>query len=241
MKRKLLLLNLALLILVCAAGWQLRARWLDGRTQERKALKTAARVAPQAPEPVPHAPQPPAAAAYGDVAQKTLFAKDRNPNVIEEVVAPKPVPPFPVAYGRMNLGGAPRVILAEKPGDPARSHTAGAKVGEFTLEAIEGDEVVLSWEGQQFRKKLQELRPQSGAAPAVAPVAAEAPAEAAAPAQVQTVAAAAAVEGPDPNETGDMRSCQANDTSPAGTVRDGFRKVMTQGPFGFSCHWERIK
>jgi hypothetical protein len=31
------------------------------------------------------------------------------------------------------------------------------------------------------------------------------------------------------------------DTTPAGTVRDGYRKLVTQTPFGNACRWELVK
>jgi mannose-6-phosphate isomerase-like protein (cupin superfamily) len=36
------------------------------------------------------------------------------------------------------------------------------------------------------------------------------------------------------------RSCVHGDSSPAGTIADGYRKVMTTSPFGVSCGWEKI-
>jgi mannose-6-phosphate isomerase-like protein (cupin superfamily) len=37
------------------------------------------------------------------------------------------------------------------------------------------------------------------------------------------------------------RGCVAGDNSPAGTIVDGYRKVMTTGPFGVSCGWEKVQ
>jgi mannose-6-phosphate isomerase-like protein (cupin superfamily) len=36
------------------------------------------------------------------------------------------------------------------------------------------------------------------------------------------------------------RSCVPGDSSPAGTIADGYRKVMSTSPFGVSCGWEKI-
>jgi hypothetical protein len=237
-KRKLVLLNLALLVLAVAAAWQLRARWLEGKAQERKVLRQPAQPAAP-PAEIPVQPPPPAsAAAYGEVAQKMLFSPDRNPNVVVQVTPPKPVPPFPVAYGVMDLGSGPTVILGEKPGAPSRGYPLGAKVGEFTLVGMENDEVVFEWEGQRFRKNLRELKPQPGSV-AAAPVAAVAR-PAAAPVQTQVVSSSPDA-GPGAELTGDMRACAPGDTSPAGTVRGGYRKVVTRSPFGQACTWDLIK
>ena len=37
------------------------------------------------------------------------------------------------------------------------------------------------------------------------------------------------------------RACVPGDTTPPGTVKDGFRKVVNKTPFGNSCRWEAVK
>jgi mannose-6-phosphate isomerase-like protein (cupin superfamily) len=37
------------------------------------------------------------------------------------------------------------------------------------------------------------------------------------------------------------RSCLPGDSSPSGTIVDGYRKVMTTSPFGVSCGWEKMQ
>jgi hypothetical protein len=235
-KRKLVLLNVALFALATAAAWQLRARWLEGKAQEQKVLwQPAQLVAPPAEMPV-QPPPPASAATYGEVAQKMLFSPDRNPNVVVEVTPAKPVPPFPVAYGVMDLGSGPTLLLSEKPGAPSRGYALGAKVGEFTLAAMENDEVVFEWEGQQFRKNLRDLKP----APASAAAAPATALPAAAPVKTQVVSSPREA-GPGVELTSEIKACVAGDTSPAGTVRGGYRKVVTRTPFGQACRWELIK
>ena len=42
-------------------------------------------------------------------------------------------------------------------------------------------------------------------------------------------------------ETGTgIKGCQPGDNSPAGAVVDGYRKLVTETPFGKSCRWEKI-
>ena len=217
MKQRLLLVNLLLLALASAAAWQLRVRWLDGRAREQQLLRTAVKPAPAAAvEPV-RPPEPATAASYGDVAQKVLFARDRNPVVTVQAAAPKPVPPMPVLYGVMDLGAGPVVILSEKEGGVNRSYSPGETVGAFTLVAVEADELVLGWDGQEIRKKLAELRPKPGAASPQAAAAAASPSTTQA-AVVQTVSTLAD-GGPGPQLTPNMRACVSGDTSPAGTVK----------------------
>ena len=40
---------------------------------------------------------------------------------------------------------------------------------------------------------------------------------------------------------GGYKTCTPGDSSPAGTVADGYRKVLVATPFGNSCHWEEVK
>ena len=236
MKRKLIFLNVALAVLAAAAGWQLRAKWREGRAQERKVLQQSAKPVVAPPPPALEAPQAAKAVAYSEVAQKTLFSRDRNPNVVVEVALPKPVPEFPVAYGVMNLGGSSTAILSAKPGETSKRYSPGDKVGEFTLADVENDAIVLEWDGRQFRKSLKELR-------VAATAAAAAPAPAAAPTVVAPVRTAVASTDPGPGAqtSEEHRDCQGGDTAPAGTIRNGYRKVLVASPFGNLCRWDLVK
>jgi hypothetical protein len=239
MKRKLILLNVALALLAAAACWQIRAKWREGKAQERQVLAQPAKPVVAPPPPSFDAPQAATAASYIEVAKKTLFAKDRNPEVVLDVPPPKPVPEFPVAYGIMNLGGGPTAILSAKSGETGKRYSPGDKVGEFILADVESDGIVLEWDGRQFRKSLKELR-------AAAPAAASAPAPA--PVSVApTVVAAAPTRAPSPDPgpgaqtSEEHRECQGGDTAPAGTIRNGYRKVLVSSPFGDLCRWDLVR
>jgi hypothetical protein len=239
MKRKLILLNVALVVLAAAAAWQLRAKWREGKAQERKVLAQPVKPVVAPPPPALDAPQAATAAGYSEVATKTLFSRDRNPNVVVEVAPPKPVPEFPAAYGIMNLGGGPTAILSTKPGETGKRFSPGDKVGEFTLAEVESDAIVLEWDGRQFRKSLKELRAAAPAAPA-APAAAPAAAAATVVAPIRT-AVASPDPGPGAQTSEERRDCQAGDTAPAGTIRNGYRKVLVPSPFGDFCRWDLVK
>ena len=239
MKRKLILLNVALALLAAAACWQIRAKWREDKAQERQVLAQPAKPAVAPPPPSLDAPQAATAAGFSEVAQKTLFTRDRNPNVVIDVPPPKPVPEFPVAYGIMNLGGGPTAILSTKAGETGKRYSPGDKVGEFILADVENDAIVLEWDGQKFRKSLKELRAAAPAAPA---------AQAAAPVSVAPTVVApvrAAVASPDPGPgaqtSEEHRECQGGDTSPAGTIRNGYRKVLVSSPFGDLCRWDLVR
>ncbi|MBI1896130.1 MAG: hypothetical protein HYS04_06275 [Acidobacteria bacterium] len=239
MKHGLLLLNLVLIALIGLSGWVLRERYLAARAREQKLMgERVASPPPPALAPLP-AVTPVPAANYLEVAQKMLFARDRNPSVILDPVvapAPKPVPPFPKAYGVLDLGAGPTAILAAKPGAPHHAYRAGEMVGEFKLVAMNRSELLFEWDGKRFRKRLEELADRTPP-PQETPKASAAPPQPAAAPPPPPPARAA----PGMDLGNSMRACVPGDSSPAGTVVDGMRKVVTQTPFGQSCRWEPVK
>ncbi|MEK7404914.1 MAG: hypothetical protein AAB225_07375 [Acidobacteriota bacterium] len=238
MKRKLIIFDLVLAAALCATGWRLRDQWLEARHRERMVLRQPVRPLPPPPF-SPLAPvQPVTAAAYSDVAQKMLFTRDRNPTVVIETGPAKPMPPLPVLYGVVDIGDGPIAILSEKAGAASRAFRAGEKIGPFTLAAVNQREIVFDWEGQQVTKKLEELIPRGAAAPAEA--GAMTP-RAAALQPASPIVSAASASGPGTSMGGDMRACQPGDEAPPGTVQDGYRKVVTESPFGKVCRWEPVR
>ena len=77
------------------------------------------RVTPKSMVSAPAGPriEPVLATRYAEIAEKMLFAKDRNPTVVVEVKpeAPKPMPKLPALYGVMNLLDGTTAIMSEKP------------------------------------------------------------------------------------------------------------------------------
>ncbi len=233
MRRKLLLLNLVLLLLTAAAGWQLRREWMAARAREEAVLKRKMQPAP-APPVAPMEPAPPVMpAGYAEIAQKMLFVRDRNPNVIVEAAPaapPKPMPPQPVLRGVMNLGDGPIAIMAEKAGAQHREYRNGDRVGEFQVVAIGAQEVVLEWEGKMVTRTVEQIAPAEQAQAVTERTSAAPP-----PPVVKTAL------GPGNEIAAGTRACQPNDSNPAGAVVDGFRKVMVPSPFGESCRWDAVK
>jgi len=237
-KRKLLWANLALLALSVAGGVHLRREWTEARAREADMLRK--RTQPTPPpriSPLP-APAPVKADGYSDIAQKMLFSRDRNPVVVVEPPPPPkvvPMPPLPLFHGVVDLGDGPMAIMSVGPKGPHRDYQPGDKVGDFKLVAVNNEELVLEWEGKTITKQVDEILDRSTAAPpAPGPAAAAAPPPAAA-----LVAKAPAAPGGDLN--GGIKACQPGDTSPAGTVTDGMRKVIKPSPFGSKCYWESDK
>jgi hypothetical protein len=138
-------------------------------------------------------------------------------------------------HGVLDLGDGPMAIMSEGPKGPHRDYQPGDKVGAFKLVAVNNDELVLEWEGKTIVKKVDEALDRTVATPT-----APGPPAAAAPAPLAlSVPKAAAAPGGDLN--GGIKACQPGDTSPAGTVTDGMRKVIKPTPFGSRCYWESEK
>ena len=300
MNRRIVLLNLALLALVGALGWVLRANWLEAQARERAVLRR--RVAPKAVLAPPSIPgvQAAAPAEYIDVANKMLFSKDRNPIVVVEPPKPAPEPVMPALpgySGQMSIGEP--VIFLSLAKDVQHSYHAGDQVGDFKLESFDQNTIVFEWKGKTVERKLEDLRVQqilaqagtsagatSGAGAAQAPVqamprpsiptpgypmpkasdnASAAFSAVAAPAASSSSAVSLAPVSPttslggskagdnnSANDTSDdgmfgaalpggFRACVPADTSPAGTMHSGYRKVQSMSIFGASCDWEPVK
>ncbi len=244
MKKKLLVLDLALAATVVILAAQVRDRWFEARKREQVVLG-------RKPEPVPappFAPLPPVtpvrSADYAAVVEKNLFSADRNPVVIVKVVPPKPMPDLPVFYGVMDLGEGPMAIMAAKANQPPREIHYGGKVGEFTLVSAGREQIVLEWDGKKIEKLTSELAPKEAAPAAESRVAASSsartPSSRPAPApEVSNVRPEDPMSGKDLGSG--FRACVRGDTTPFGTVRDGLKKVSVPMPFGSTCRWEPAK
>jgi len=245
MNRKVILLNLVLAALAVALGWTLRQRWLEGQARERAIFVNAARKMALLPPPPLVTPKTVAPAEYLDVAQKMLFSKDRNPNVIIEPEKPKPEPPMPALpayYGQMTLFD-PVVFLALG-GASQKSYHPGDKVGAFELVTFDREKITLAWNGKTVERKLQELTPKEPVPQPAQPVAAQS-APPATP-QVKSIGAGSSDSNADKGPMGvdmgaNLYGCKAGDTAPNGTVTNGYKKVVVRGLMGDSCHWEQAK
>ncbi|HXI40807.1 MAG TPA: hypothetical protein VNH83_12550 [Bryobacteraceae bacterium] len=239
MKNKLLLLNAVLLVAIGAGVWRLREAWVAVRTREQAVL--GRRMAPRSVDNATPDPriEPVLATSYANIAEKMLFAKDRNPTVVVEVKpeVPKPMPKLPALYGVMNLLDGTTAIMSEKPDLKHVGVRPGDKIGEFTLVAVNRDEITLAWEGKEVTRKIDEMIDRAG--PAQAPSVGVATR----PKPVNGVVA----PSQEPQKKGEpvpgvevakgIRACQPGDASPAGTVADGYKKLVTPTPFGDSCRW----
>jgi hypothetical protein len=244
MNRKILALNFGLLALLATLGWMLRVHWQEARARQLVTLSKAVRPSAQLAPPSPVPPEPAVPANYLDVAQKMLFSKDRNPNVIIEPPPPPPAPkpeepppPRPIYFGQMGLGEPVAFFSVEKVGQ--KGFHAGDEVGPFKLVAFNRQTVTFEWHDKTLEYPLEELKPKETAV--AQPVAAAAPNRGASSAVI------GASDEKNPNsavfgmQNGETRLCVAGDKSPAGTVKDGYRKSIVPSPFGELCQWELVK
>jgi hypothetical protein len=240
------LLNIALAAVLVLLGHVLRQRWQEAHLREDSVL--GAKIAPAPPPSMPPRPVVPKLqpTSYADVAEKVLFSRDRNPDVIPDVhppPPPPPVPPFPVAHGVMIWDGVPPTVILSVGKADQQTYRAGDKVGEFEIASITDRQIVFTWDGKTFVKNISDLET-ADVAPAAANQAqpAKAPPEAGAPAPpppqvVQT--------GPGQNigKDGKMRTCDQNDPSPVGAIVDGYRKVAVPSPLAPNahfCRWDAV-
>ncbi len=238
-----MVVNLLLVAVLALLAVQIRREFRAAKTREQAFLNKPLKPTPPRPL-VPFVkPSPVLASGYASVAQQNLFSEDRNSNVIVDPPPPvqeKPLPPFPVARGVMLWDGVPpTVVLSEKSNGPQRGYHPGDTIGEWTVDSIDNQYVTFSWDGKQYQKRLDELLDKTLVAEAPAPAAA------ASAAPTNLTPAAPAVQslspktgGPGLDIGGNMRGCVPGDTSPAGTIVGGMKKVVSSTPFGSVCRWE---
>jgi hypothetical protein len=245
-------INLLLLAGIGAAVWQARVRWIEARDARLSAVNVKFRAAPGlpplAPEPKPDAPP---ATRYVDVATNNLFSKDRNPTVVVEppkAEKPREMPPLPVVYGVMGLPSGTKALMAETPSAPSRSVHAGDTVGEFKIASLDPRTVVFNWQGKDVTRNIEDLmdrsnhNPAAASGPALPPPngsAAGAPASGIPPPPPSRPNPAAGVDVG--SAARPARTCAPGDTSPAGTVVDGYRKVITATPLVSICRWVPVQ
>jgi hypothetical protein len=235
MRNKLIALDLLLLAAIVWLGFRMRVTWQEARLRERALL--ARSVKPEAAPPFRAVPIPSPAPAvnYFDVAQKLLFSRDRNPTVVIETPPPKQRPPLPLAHGFMNFG-EPQIILSEKPGAAQKIYRIGDTIGDFKVLAVNRRNITLEWDGQSFETALADMRPKQAAAEAAPPP--SQPAAAPPPATAANTLGSGTKSGPGVSMGSENRACIAGDTASAGTVQDGYKKVVRASPFGDVCFWE---
>jgi hypothetical protein len=240
MKQKLLLLDIALVAIVAAAGFQIRAQWKQNKAREQAKLhKPLQPVKVQPPPPVPKQPDV-VPVNYFNIAEKMLFDPSRNsvvaPPPPPPPPPPKPMPPLPVYHGMMNIGTGNIAILSLNAGSPHQPVRPGEPFGQFTVVDVNSNGITFEWEGQRIYKDADELsdranverNQQAGDSRPAAPAVAAAP-----PPPPKA--------GPGEATQFGNRICRMDDGVAEGAVVEGYRKVVFTTPFGKSCAYERAQ
>ena len=122
-------------------------------------------------------------------------------------------------------------ILSETSSAAHQAVKPGEQIGQFKLVDVNTEEITFEWEGKNIRKSLDSLIDRAAVQAAnAAPLRTETPAP--------EVPVVKTPTGPGADVGMGFRACDVNDSLPAGTVQNGYRKVLTSSPFGSSCRWE---
>ncbi len=243
---RLFLLNVLLLAGIAMAALKLME--LRDETARRESMVHAG--APKLPQAKGTAaiapPERTVAANYLDIASRLLFSKDRNPTVF---IAPPPVkqiPAFPLAYGVLMMADPPITMMAPKKGEGQKGYRAGDQIADFKIVNFDSRAIVFEWEGQKFTKNMQDLADRDAQSAALLnrqnTSATPEPTAAAPAASAQVLSSSgSASQGPGVDTGGGIRACTAGDSAAPGTVSDGYRKIVSETPFGKVCRWEKVK
>ena len=235
-----MLLNLLLLALVALAAWQLRERWVKARAAEAIILSEQAKPVTLPPLTPPIPPPAVTASNYMEVASRTLFSPDRNPDVVKEIppAPPAPVmPALPFAHGMMTIEGKTIVIMSLKAGAPHHGYSPGDTIGDFKFLTVQGNVLTFDWNGEKVVRSFDDLREKNPT-----PQAQNTPPVANTPPPTAALEVVKSSKGPGPKDEGSgFKDCVPGDNSPSGTVLDGYKKVVQTTPFGAACRWEPVK
>jgi len=235
LRRKLTFLNIVLLAGITFTGYKLREQYIADQIRIEKSRRQKGIIVPAAAAIATPNPESFTGLPYADIAQKDLFSKDRNPNVVIEVPPPKPakvMPPLPQVAGVMGLPSGMMALMSERHEVHPHGVRINEVVGDFKVLGITPQVISFEWDGKRIDRNVEELlaRAPVPAASAI-PVAGESqPEPPPASARPTPVAMGAGIRG-----------CARGDKSPPGTIADGYKKISEPTPFGDACRWVQIQ
>lgn len=154
------------------------------------------------------------------------------------------MPALPLYHGMMNFGDeeGPVAIMSVAAGKPHKAIHPGETIGEFTLLAVSKDGLDLQWRDQKVHKRPEEIldRTHTAAQTQATETPAKIPGGYATPPPPRPEPPPPGQYGPGADNGPGTKRCMDNDTTPAGAVVSGYRKVDKPGPFGRTCYWESI-
>ena len=245
MKRKLVLLNIALLATAGLLAWSLLGQWRQFEAEHRMDRPDPGSGSPSAASEGP--PPPTFASSFAAIVDHHLFNLDRSNDLPEELSdgPQEELPPAPVLMGMMGIGEEEVALMV-----PGGSGSSGGlyrrlKVGEqldgYTLVRIETDRVVMTTGSREVRVGMERRtrRPKRTARTA-----------ARAPSSTPSTTGVGAGSGSGNRRRGtssrrSARSARQRATTlmntPVGTVNDGKRLLEQQTPFGPVRVWVEEK
>lgn len=249
MKRKLLLLNTFLVGLLILGAAELYRQTTEAAARyERLEAFSDPRQAPEFPSPAD--PSPTRAMDYMPIVSRLLFSEDRNAAVVVETVETEAVrrPPLPHLSGLVDFGDGPSALMRADAENPAAWVQVGGRVGDFIFEGVEGEEIKLSWNEEQFTATKEELSQAPESARSQRPPSGTREERAARRTQINQAAAADSATnltgsgresllGPDLGDG--RRGVVRGDNSPNGTEHEGYVKRSRSTPFGSASWWEK--
>jgi len=235
-KRKLILLNIALLATAGLLAWSLLAQWRQFEAEHRMDRPDPGSGSPSTASEGP--PPPTFASSFAAIVDHHLFNLDRS-NDLPEELSDQPqeeLPPPPVLMGMMGLGGVEVALMVSGGSGSSGGLYRRLKVGEaldgYTLVSIETDRVVMKVGDREVGVGMdrRSRRPRRTSRTA-------GPAQTAAPST--TGVGAGRSSGNRRRSSSSRRSGRsarqrATDlmNTPVGTVREGKRLIEQQTPFG---------
>lgn len=233
--KRLLLWNLLLTVCVTTGARHLRRTWLAIRAQQQQALSRNPPAHKIDAAPLPAQPALIQAATYHDIAQKMLFSSDRNPDIAiapPPSAPPVPMPALPHLYGVLNLPSGPVALMSIAASGLQKKVHVTENIGEFKLARLDTERIALEWRDKTVEKSIDDLLDR-GAPTTLEPVPATRPPANSAPSGPPQMG----VEIGTPGHS--IRACldQTVETSPPGTVMDGYRKSSEPTPFTPACRW----
>lgn len=251
MKRKLALINIALVALFVWGSWALYGQYEQAEQRFEIFDSSAGTVEPPA-IPAPGDAPMVRAASYAPISQRLLFSRDRN-SMIEVIVPEQQVtqrPQVPLLAGVVDLGDGPLALMTADPDTAPRWTGIGEKVGEYTLEAVANEKVTLAWNGETVELSQAELaavklgRPERQApnsSPDARKRAAALARERTAARTAENLASSAEIAAKGKYTVGKQLSsggysADPNDGAKDGTEHKGYVRRVRATPFG-SQHW----
>jgi len=142
----------------------------------------------------------------------------------------------------MDLGDpeGPIAMLSVSGEDRQLEVHRGAMIGPFKLLSFNRQEITLEWDGRVIHKRVDENGDNAKAAPRAQtdPASFSGTIPGVAPPERPPSTVRNPELGPGVQMTDTIRACQPNDGSPAGAVKDGYRKELTRTLVGASqCLW----